>query len=201
MIKLKRIKLMYHTVGMVTLMSSMLIAEPVVQNPNVLFIAIDDMRPLLGAYGNEEIKSPNIDKLASQGTVFLNAACQFPVCGPSRASILTGLRPETTGIMDLKADLGEIYSPFFGLAAANDAVLYATGTDTTGTICPSTACLLVRIVLDSASTVPAELSVIGPVTSDGTVITEFTGLTYRNDGVLYGISQDTNCLFYCQVAG
>ena len=76
--------------------------------PNVLFIAIDDMRPMLGAYGYEEIKSPNIDKLASQGTVFLNAACQFPVCGPSRASILTGLRPETTGIMDLKTKMRDI---------------------------------------------------------------------------------------------
>lgn len=100
-----------------------------------------------------------------------------------------------SGEMQLKAELGSELSPFFGLAAANDTVLYATGTDTTGTLCPSTACLLVRVVLATASTVPAELTVIGPVTSGGAAITGFTGLTYRNDGVLYGISQDTDALY------
>ena len=77
--------------------------------PNVLFIAVDDLKPLLGAYGNEAVKSPHIDKLADQGTVFLNAACQFPVCGPSRASILTGLRPESTGVLDLKTRMRDVH--------------------------------------------------------------------------------------------
>ena len=86
------------------LMVSLLHADP----PNVLFIAVDDLRPLLGAYGDPDVKSPNLDKLADKGTVFLNAACQFPVCGPSRASILTGMRPETTGIMDLKTKMRDI---------------------------------------------------------------------------------------------
>lgn len=76
--------------------------------PNVLFIAVDDLKPMLGAYGYEEVQSPRIDKLADRGTVFLNAACQFPVCGPSRASILTGLRPETTGILDLKTKMRDV---------------------------------------------------------------------------------------------
>lgn len=69
---------------------------------NVLFIAVDDLKPMLGCYGQQQILSPNIDRLASQGTVFLNAQCQQAVCAPSRASLLTGLRPDTTKVWDLK---------------------------------------------------------------------------------------------------
>lgn len=60
---------------------------------NILFIAVDDLRPELGCYGNSQIKSPNIDRLASQGTKFINAYCNIPVCGASRASLLTSVRP------------------------------------------------------------------------------------------------------------
>jgi iduronate 2-sulfatase len=71
------------------------------ERPNVLFIAVDDMRVELGCYGNPAVKSPNIDRLASQGTLFQHAYCQQAVCNPSRASMLTGLRPSTLQIWDL----------------------------------------------------------------------------------------------------
>ena len=67
---------------------------------NVLFIIADDLRPLLGCYGHSEMHTPNIDALAERGTLFNRAYCQYPLCNPSRASIITGLRPETTGIYD-----------------------------------------------------------------------------------------------------
>ena len=66
---------------------------------NVLFITVDDLRPLLGCYGHPEIHTPNIDQLAQRGTLFNHAYCQNPLCHPSRTSILTGLRPETTGVL------------------------------------------------------------------------------------------------------
>lgn len=68
--------------------------------PNVLFILLDDLRPELGCYGKEEIKSPHIDALAGQGMLFERAYCQVAVCNPSRASMLSGLRPDTIRIYD-----------------------------------------------------------------------------------------------------
>lgn len=63
------------------------------RKPNILFIAVDDLRPELNFYGASHIKSPNLDKLAKQSLVFDRAYCNVPVCGASRASILTGARP------------------------------------------------------------------------------------------------------------
>lgn len=71
------------------------------ERPNILFIAVDDLRPELGCYGETAIKSPNIDRLASTGVVFERAYCQLAVCNPSRVSIMTGLRPDSTKVWDL----------------------------------------------------------------------------------------------------
>lgn len=75
------------------------------EHPNVLFIAVDDLNNWLGCMnGHPNAKTPNIDNLASQGVLFTNAHCQAPLCGPSRASLMTGLRPSTTGIYGMISD-------------------------------------------------------------------------------------------------
>ncbi|MFC2094030.1 sulfatase [Bacteroidota bacterium] len=74
------------------------------KSPNILFIAIDDLRPELGCYGTEYVKSPSIDRLAENGIMFTQSYCQSAVCNPSRASLLTGLRPDRIKVWDLRTD-------------------------------------------------------------------------------------------------
>lgn len=64
--------------------------------PNVLFIAVDDLRPELACYGERHIHSPNIDRLARSGLLMERAYCMVPTCGASRASLLTGIRPTSS---------------------------------------------------------------------------------------------------------
>ena len=75
-------------------------AQTNTRKPNVLFIVADDLRNSFGAYGDRTAHSPNLDRLAKRGVRFDRAYVQYPVCNPSRVSFLTGLRPETTRVLD-----------------------------------------------------------------------------------------------------
>ena len=68
--------------------------------PNVLWLSVHDLNTHLGCMGNPVVKSPNIDRLAERGRLFKNHVCNYPLCGPSRASMLTGKRPDTTQVLD-----------------------------------------------------------------------------------------------------
>lgn len=74
---------------------------------NVLFIAVDDLRVDLGCYGSPDVRTPNIDRLARQSLVFKRAYCQQAVCNPSRASLMTGQRPDTLRIWNLPTHFRE----------------------------------------------------------------------------------------------
>ncbi|MGF1452388.1 MAG: sulfatase [Opitutales bacterium] len=98
--------------ALVALLASPLLAQDpaakTARRPNVLFIAIDDLKPLLGCYGDEVVQTPNLDRLAERGVVFENTYCQQAVCGPSRASLLTGLRPDTTKVYDFHTKMRQV---------------------------------------------------------------------------------------------
>jgi iduronate 2-sulfatase len=78
------------------------------KKPNILFIAIDDLRTELGCYGSPIARSPNLDKLAKEGRLFDRAYCQQSICGPSRASLMTGARPDEIGVVENTAYFREL---------------------------------------------------------------------------------------------
>jgi choline-sulfatase len=81
------------------------------RQPNVLFIAVDDLNDWVGCLGGHpQASTPNMDRLARRGTLFTNAHCQAPLCNPSRSSLLTGLRPSTTGIYSLEPGIRAVAS-------------------------------------------------------------------------------------------
>ena len=102
----RRIKL---ALFLLTLLSTITSTVPALgaERPNVLFIAIDDLRPELGCYGQPVI-SPNIDALAESGTLFERAYVQVALCMPSRVSVLTGQRPDTTGVVDFSVRFRDV---------------------------------------------------------------------------------------------
>ncbi len=75
------------------------------RRPNVLLIMADDLNTDMGSYGHPLVKTPNLDRLAARGVRFDRAYSQFPLCSPSRVSLLTGLRPDTTRMFDLQTDM------------------------------------------------------------------------------------------------
>jgi len=84
--------------------------------PNILFIVSDDLNACLGSYGNEVCQTPNLDRLASEGVQFNRAYCQYPVCGPSRASFMSGLYPKRTKMLGNNYTLGSYKVTNPGLA-------------------------------------------------------------------------------------
>jgi iduronate 2-sulfatase len=99
-----------------------------IQKPkyNVIVIASDDLRPTLGCYGNMIVKTPNIDRLASRGVKFDRAYTQYPLCNPSRSSLLTGRYPTQTGVMDNELYFRALHPEFVSLPQHFKANGYAT---------------------------------------------------------------------------
>jgi arylsulfatase A-like enzyme len=106
------------------LLSTTLFSQP--KKPNILFIAVDDLKTELGAYGSRIAKTPNIDRLAATGTVFLANYCQQAVCGPTRASLMTGMRPDYTKVWDLKTRMRDMNPDILSLPQHLIAQGYST---------------------------------------------------------------------------
>ena len=94
--------------GLVVLASLLVLCAPAraadPPKPNVLFVAIDDLRDWVGYLGDKQVKTPNLDRLAARGLHFTRSYCAAPVCNPSRTALMSGLRPGSTGVYENNAD-------------------------------------------------------------------------------------------------
>ena len=126
---------MKRTIGSFCLLNLLLLASvPLVgaqEKPNVLFIAIDDLNDWVGCLGGHpQVKTPHLDRLAARGTLFTNAHCQSPLCNSSRTSVMTGLRPTTTGIYSLQPAFRTLpaLKEYVSMPRAFSSAGYATST-------------------------------------------------------------------------
>src|SRR5262245_35213841 len=98
--------------ALLVLLTIELLAAPKPPAPprlNVLLIAVDDLNVSLGCYDHPLVKTPNMDKLAARGIRFDHAYCQYPLCNPSRSSLLSGLRPDTSRIYDNATPIRKVF--------------------------------------------------------------------------------------------
>lgn len=102
---LSRLKMAFPALGMLPSLGIYAENNAADEKKNVLFIIVDDLRPELNCYGAKYMKTPNIDRLASQGVMFENAYCNVPVSGASRASLFSGLRPANNRYWDVQAEI------------------------------------------------------------------------------------------------
>jgi len=100
-------KFRHTTVSCAAALAALVVSVSADDRPNVLFVIVDDLRPELGCYGNTEVHTPHFDEFAERATTFTQAYCQAAVCAPSRASVMTGLRPDSTRVWDLRGRFRE----------------------------------------------------------------------------------------------
>jgi len=129
-----RVRLPLSYICLLALLGSSFISAPLANDTapaakpkyNVIVIASDDLRPALGCYDNPIVKTPNIDKLASQGIRFDRAYTQYPLCNPSRTSLLTGRYPTQTGVMNNELYFRALHPEFVSLPQHFKANGYVT---------------------------------------------------------------------------
>ena len=102
------LKISFKLLFLILSIASQLKAQTSNNSPNILFISVDDLKPAIGVYGDTIAKTPNIDKLSEKATIFLNNHTQQAICGPSRASLMTGKRPDYTMVRDLKTKMRDM---------------------------------------------------------------------------------------------
>jgi iduronate 2-sulfatase len=103
------VRRLLQSIGLVALALASTQAAAPAERPNVLFVVFDDLDNRLGCYGDPVAKSPNLDRLAARGTVFTRNFCQQPICGPSRASFMSGRRPDSLGIWSMTKYLCDLH--------------------------------------------------------------------------------------------